>query len=91
MHRHHLITLCMVGIAQAALPGCASRTVVHEQPVVVKESQAPAPIIVQSETMPAPRVENPGPPPSSGQVWVAGHWEKSDRGWVWQSGHWEQR
>ena len=91
MKRHQAIAACVIG-AGALLAGCTHRTVVEAPPpVVVKEQSSSAPIIIQSETMPAPRVENPGPPPSTEDVWVSGHWEKTDRGWMWQAGHWERR
>lgn len=93
MPSHRLLILCMLGVAEAALLGCSRKTVIREQPVVVKETPTTqaVPIIIQSETMPAPRVENPGPPPGSNDTWVAGHWEKTDRGWLWKEGHWERR
>jgi len=69
--------------------------VIREQPIVVPQTtvvpQATQPIIVQSDVMPAPRVEERGPPPNSADVWVAGHWKKTGRGWEWHPGHWESR
>jgi len=84
--------LAVLGTAGLVLVGCGSRTVIHERtsPVVVRESAA-QPIIVQSDTMPPPREEQQGTPPRAQDVWVAGHWEKTDRGWLWQGGHWEER
>ena len=92
MKCHQVIALCVLSAAGTVLAsGCTHRTVVQPAPVVVKEQSTSTPIIIQSETMPAPRTENPGPPPSTEDVWVSGHWEKTDRGWMWREGHWERR
>jgi hypothetical protein len=71
-------------------PGCYSHRV--EKETIIKEVPATTgPIVIQSETMPPLRVEEPGPAPAKGAVWVPGFWKKTDRGWVWHTGHWEVR
>jgi hypothetical protein len=88
------------GMIVLAGVGCTRREVIREQPIVVPQTTTVVPqatqptqptIIVQSDVMPAPRVEERGPPPNSADVWVAGHWEKTSRGWEWHPGHWESR
>ena len=74
MKRHRLLAVSVIGTAGLVMFGCGGKTVVHERPVIVKESAQP--IIIQSETMPPPRDEQPGPPPRAEDVWVAGHWEQ---------------
>ncbi|MEO0003466.1 MAG: hypothetical protein RLZZ22_1158 [Pseudomonadota bacterium] len=37
---------------------------------------------------PASRLEHPGRPASSGQFWIAGHWEWIDGRYQWQAGRW---
>ena len=92
MNRNKLIVASLIGVV-AALGGCrhddTQEDVGERAPVVRQETGAP--IIIQSETMPPLRVEEHGPPPRTTDVWVSGHWEKTDRGWLWNSGHWEQR
>lgn len=97
MNRIQWIAVGMIVLAGA---GCTRREVVREQPIVVPTQTtvvpqatqpAPATIIVQSDVMPAPRVEERGPPPRTADVWVDGRWEKTGRGWEWQPGHWESR
>ena len=33
--------------------------------------------------------QTPGPAPSSGHVWLAGHWDSVDGQWKWVAGHWD--
>jgi len=90
MNSNQWVRGCMIGAAALATLGC--RTVIREQPVVVADTRTTTqPIIIQSETMPPPRVEQPGPAPTPQDVWVAGHWEKTSAGWSWKAGHWETR
>jgi hypothetical protein len=90
MNRQRVLAASILGAAALAMFGCGGRTVVHEQPIIVKEA-VQQPIIVRTEAMPPMRVESPGPAPRTGDTWVAGHWEKADGGWSWQAGHWEER
>lgn len=82
------ITVVAVGAALLFGAGCYSRV---ERDRVVS---APAPgsaVIVESPEMPAPRVEEAGPSPGAGYVWVQGYWKKVHHGWEWVPGHWERR
>jgi len=38
---------------------------------------------------PAPVVENPGPPPQAGFVWVSGYHRYEGDHYVWTPGHWD--
>ncbi|HET6201192.1 MAG TPA: hypothetical protein VFI25_00155 [Planctomycetota bacterium] len=48
--------------------------------------QAPSLPLTSGDPPPAERVEIPGPPLEPGQVWVCGHWTKTEAGWEWDSG-----
>ena len=43
---------------------------------------------IEKPPMPDPMYEDPGEPPMSGAVWVAGEWVWQDAQWVWMSGAW---
>lgn len=38
---------------------------------------------------PAPEAENPGAPPTMGDVWQTGTWHFESNRWAWSRGHWE--
>ena len=42
------------------------------------------------EAPPPPQVESPGPPPSTGAIWIAGRWAWQDGRFVWVRGNWEK-
>lgn len=74
-------------------PGAATAS----QPVtVVTPSGAAAPAVASShgstiivtQAPPAPQTENPGPQPSSEDVWVPGYWTWHDDQYEWVAGHW---
>lgn len=50
-----------------------------------------AEVVVVDSGPPPEQVENPGPPPRRGHVWVRGRWvHTAAYGWAWRSGHWER-
>src|SRR5215831_2748037 len=75
--------------------GCASHpreVVVVTQPQLTPTSTTMTrTVVVTQGPPPAPREENPGPPPAVTQVWVKGYWTSSNGNWNWVTGHWETR
>jgi hypothetical protein len=49
------------------------------------------PSVASAAENPTPPVDNQmaGPPPSSGHVWMAGHWNSENGQWKWVAGHWD--
>ncbi len=88
MRRVMLFSL-LIAVAFTLFVGCAYREVktteveppVVQKQVVVERVEPPAP--------PAARVEVPGPPPSTGYVWVPGYWDWNGHDYVWISGRYE--
>jgi len=67
-----------------AMTGCTC--VIHSY-----HNQTPGTVFV-SKPPPPPKSETKTAPPSSGHVWVGGHWdwEESDKEWTWDEGTWEK-
>jgi hypothetical protein len=102
MNRWKLVAT-LVGLASLELAGCVVRprrvvyveaapapvTVVQAEPVTYEEEVDEE--VAPTSEVPADQVENPGPPPSSTQVWIRGRWHWNGNAWVWRHGRWAHR
>ncbi len=79
----------MTGLSMVLIGLLAAGCVSHSREVVVREQVPSSTTVIETPTPPPPQVENPGPAPYSGAVWVPGFWEKRSGEWTWIGGHWE--
>ncbi|WP_152097194.1 YXWGXW repeat-containing protein [Lacipirellula parvula] len=84
-------------IAQVVVetPAVVEAPVVVEAPTVVETPVVAAPAVIEPVVVsptyipvPAPQQEVITPAPSTGGVWVAGHWDRTPDQWVWNQGAW---
>ncbi|MEO0003465.1 MAG: hypothetical protein RLZZ22_1157 [Pseudomonadota bacterium] len=75
-------------LAAVALTGCA---VVPGPVVDYGPAYQPAYSTTVYAAPPVPRIEYPGPPPASGQVWVDGYWNWGGSRYLWVPGRWSDR
>jgi hypothetical protein len=75
----------MKKIALAALVGLFALTLTLTSAPVASHAQT-----VIHIAPPAPIVENPGPPPEEGFVWINGYYRWDGDHYTWVTGHWMQ-
>lgn len=71
----------------AALSGCAvTPAPTSAQPAVA--TTEPDALAREQLDPPAPRLEHPGKPAASGQVWLPGRWDRVGTRYLWRNGQW---
>lgn len=85
MNGRQLLGVLLIVSSSASLIGCFS----HSR-TVIKEREVSSRPVIRDEAPPPPRDESPGQPPSPGDIWVSGHYEKRGGDWMWVPGYWRR-
>lgn len=91
MFRHRRPLLALLAAA-AALTACSTSTAPRSDLPRGPGVAVPAPAVrveYVGNAPPPPRMEQPGSPPATGQVWIGGYWNWVEGRHEWVPGHWE--
>jgi len=84
---HDMATVARVDRLMARLDGILQAHLIRMRAHAPVMTVAPGEVEVATAP-PPPQVENPGPPPVAGNVWVPGFWQWNGHRHAWIRGHW---